>query len=53
MTEGERNIVVNMRANYEDSLNLYTDDQILRAHKLWSTSEDYPRRDLFLNWLDD
>jgi hypothetical protein len=47
----DQNIVANLRAHLGDQLTPYSDAQILAAHTLWLTSDDYPDEDKVVDWI--
>lgn len=56
LTQGDRNVIANLRGSYGDSLSIYSDETIAKAWREFSNSEDYPQRDsnpnLFLEWVE-
>lgn len=54
MTEGDKNVVYNIRYKYGDKVKAYPDEHIAETWRHFSQSEDYPDdEDKFLEWLAD
>lgn len=56
MTSSDKNVVGNLRFQYKDRVEAFTDEQLAEAWRNFSQSEDYEKRDeddtLFLLWIE-
>lgn len=55
LSAGDQNVVRNMRHAHKDALLPYTDEQIARAWRFFSQSDEYtghPATKLFVEWCD-
>lgn len=56
MTDGDKNVVYNLRYQYGDALTIYADETIAKAWWDFSLSDEYDRRNdepnLFLEWVE-
>lgn len=53
LTDGDKNIVANVRFDYKDMVKDFTDEHIAQTWLYFSQSADYPDKDKFLEWLKD
>lgn len=52
MTEGDKNVVRNLRFKHGEAIAQYPDEMVALAYRHFSSSEDYPNEELFVqHWL--
>lgn len=54
LTQGDKNVVANLRQQYGDKLSGFTDEQVAKAWREYSLSDEYIDRhtkpELFIEW---
>ena len=52
MTQGDRNVVSNVRLSYKDAVAQYSDETIAQAWRMFSQSDEYPdhNNEVFPEW---
>jgi hypothetical protein len=51
LSEGDKGIVYNIRFKHKDAVAQYSDELIAYTWREFSSSEEYPDEDKFLEWL--
>lgn len=53
MNHGDKVIVDNLRRSRGDELQPYSDEQVAKAYREFSLSEDYPDESKLINWIGE